>query len=193
MCNIQIFHISLFHKKHNSFASSGLQPVGDSWSTDCIVALQREVSNRILRIEIQGAHEEKALVALIDEGSDPQINVAELLISAGFGTPASALGGSGDHQLEEKADVSTKTQGEDFLEFKILPESRKFCRKIFKGAHPHADSEAEVKADVKGSDFSQEQVQAESQAEGLQLAPLETAAAASKLQPDCVWPCGETQ
>lgn len=101
--------------------------MGDSWSMDCIVALQRQVSNRILRIEIKGAHEEKALVALIDEGSDPQVNVAELLISAGFGTPASAMGGGGDHQLEEKAVVSTKTHGEDCPEFKILLKSRKFC------------------------------------------------------------------
>lgn len=160
--------------------------MGDSWSTECIVALQRQVSNRILRIVIQGAHEEKALVALIDEGSDPQVNVAELLISAGFGIPTSAIGGSGD-QLEEKAVVSTETQGDDCPEIKILPEYRKFYRNIFKGAHPHADSKAEIKTDVKGSDFSQEQVQAESQAGGPQLAP-----AAAYLQPNGVWPCGET-
>lgn len=127
---IQISLISFFfflkkiNKKKPPFTPSGLQPVGDSWSTDCIVALQMQVSNRILRIEIQGAHEEKALVALIDEGSDPQVNVAELLISAGFGTPASAI--AGDDQLEEKDVVTTKTHGEDCPIFKIFLESCKF-------------------------------------------------------------------
>ncbi|XP_042364583.1 tudor domain-containing protein 1 [Plectropomus leopardus] len=67
---------------------AGVQPVGESWSEECLLALQRRVSNRILRIEIQGAHEGKALVALIDEASDPQANVAELLSSAGFAAPA---------------------------------------------------------------------------------------------------------
>ncbi|KAF3704392.1 Tudor domain-containing protein 1 [Channa argus] len=67
---------------------AGVQPTGGRWSDDCLLALQRRVSNRILRIEIQGAHEGKVLVAMVDEASDPQANVAELLISAGFGVPA---------------------------------------------------------------------------------------------------------
>uniref|UniRef100_A0A4W6CCG7 Tudor domain-containing protein 1 n=1 Tax=Lates calcarifer TaxID=8187 RepID=A0A4W6CCG7_LATCA len=67
---------------------AGVQPVGERWSEDCLSALQRRVSNRILHIEIQGAHEGKALVAMIDEVSDPQANVAELLISAGYAAPA---------------------------------------------------------------------------------------------------------
>ncbi|XP_071319718.1 tudor domain-containing protein 1 [Trachinotus anak] len=67
---------------------AGIQPVGERWSEDCLLALQRRVSNRILRIEILGAHEGKALVAMIDEGSDPQANVAELLISADYAAPA---------------------------------------------------------------------------------------------------------
>lgn len=85
--------------------------MGDGWSSECIVALQSQVSNRILRIEIQGAQEEKALVALIDETSDPQANMAELLTSAGFSvlTPDK---GSGDHQPEQKAVASPKKQGE---------------------------------------------------------------------------------
>lgn len=106
----------LFFPQKPPFAPSGLQSVGESWSADCITTLQRQVSNRILRIEIQGAHEEKALVALIDEGSDPQVSVAEVLISAGFGTPPSDIGGAADLP-EEKAVVSTKTQGVDCLEF----------------------------------------------------------------------------
>lgn len=55
---------------------------------------------------------------------------------------------------------------------------------------------------MKGSDFNQEQVQAESQAGGPQLAPIAPAAtaptavaataAAAELQPDCEWTRGET-
>lgn len=160
------------------------------------MALQRQVSNRILRIEIQGAHEGKALVALIDEGSDPQVNVAELLTSAGFSVPASAMGG-GDHQLEQKAVISTKKQGGDRLQLKILPQSHTFYSELFKAAHSHAGSEAEIKADVKGNESNQEQVQPASQAGGLQQEPAAAAAAAAgtapELQPDCVWLCGEIQ
>ncbi|XP_055006233.1 tudor domain-containing protein 1 isoform X2 [Boleophthalmus pectinirostris] len=67
---------------------AGVQPVGENWSEECLLALQRRVSNRILRIEIQGPHEGKALVTIIDETSDPQANIAELLIAAGFAAPA---------------------------------------------------------------------------------------------------------
>ncbi|KAG8008701.1 Tudor domain-containing protein 1 [Nibea albiflora] len=81
---------------------AGVQPVGESWSEDCLLALQRRVSNRILHIEIQGAHEGKALVAMIDEASDPQANIAALLISAGFGTPAPVTTGT-----EQQADQTT--------------------------------------------------------------------------------------
>ncbi|XP_042253348.1 tudor domain-containing protein 1 isoform X1 [Thunnus maccoyii] len=79
---------------------AGVQPVGESWSEDCLLALQRRVSNRILRIEIQGAHDGKALVAMIDEASDPQANVAELLISAGYAAPA-PVNTSGDQQADQ--------------------------------------------------------------------------------------------
>uniref|UniRef100_A0A665VKG7 Tudor domain containing 1 n=1 Tax=Echeneis naucrates TaxID=173247 RepID=A0A665VKG7_ECHNA len=67
---------------------AGVQPVGEQWSEECLLALQRRVSNRILRIDIHGAHEGKALVTMIDEGSDPQANVAELLICADYAAPA---------------------------------------------------------------------------------------------------------
>ncbi|XP_047464892.1 tudor domain-containing protein 1 isoform X2 [Mugil cephalus] len=78
---------------------AGVQPVGESWSKDCLLALQRRVSNRILQIEIQGAHGGKASVAMIDEASDPQANIAELLISAGYAAPAPVT--CGDHQGDE--------------------------------------------------------------------------------------------
>lgn len=64
------------------------------------MALQRRVSNRILRIEIQGAQDGKALVAMIDEASDPQANVAELLISAGYAATA-PVNTSGDQQVDQ--------------------------------------------------------------------------------------------
>ncbi|KAK5615952.1 hypothetical protein CRENBAI_019591 [Crenichthys baileyi] len=68
---------------------AGVQPVGESWSKDCILALQRQLSNRVLQLEIQGAQEGKTLVSVIDEASDPQADFAELLISAGYAAPAS--------------------------------------------------------------------------------------------------------
>lgn len=93
--------VALHPLKHLSLAAfSGVQPIGESWSEDCLLALQRRVSNRILRIEIQGAHEGKALVAMIDEASDPQANVAELLISAGYGAPA-PVATSSDQQVDQ--------------------------------------------------------------------------------------------
>ncbi|KAK2820416.1 hypothetical protein Q5P01_023375 [Channa striata] len=46
---------------------AGVLPTGGSWSNECLLALQRRVSNRILRIVIQGAHEGKMLVAMVDE------------------------------------------------------------------------------------------------------------------------------
>ncbi|KAG7227917.1 hypothetical protein INR49_013711, partial [Caranx melampygus] len=81
---------------------AGVQPVGEKWSDECLMALQRRVSNRILRIEIQGAHEGKVLVTMIDEGSDPQANIAELLISANYAAPAPHPT-VGDQQVDQTA------------------------------------------------------------------------------------------
>lgn len=75
-----------------------------------MLALQRRVSNRILRIEIQGVHEGKALVAMIDEASDPQANVAELLCSAGFSAPA-LVATSTDQQTDQEATATAELQG----------------------------------------------------------------------------------
>ncbi|XP_041672490.1 tudor domain-containing protein 1 [Cheilinus undulatus] len=88
---------------------AGVQPVGESWSKDCILALQRRVSNRILRVEIQGAHQGKALVSMIDEASDPQGNVAELLISAGFAASAPIISCS-DQQDAGSASATEEPQ-----------------------------------------------------------------------------------
>ncbi|XP_061611469.1 tudor domain-containing protein 1 isoform X2 [Phyllopteryx taeniolatus] len=82
---------------------AGIQPIGESWSEECLLALQRRVSNRILHVGIEGAHEGKALVTMIDEASDPQANVAELLISAGYATPPPFPVKADDVSLAEQA------------------------------------------------------------------------------------------
>ncbi|XP_028990018.2 tudor domain-containing protein 1 [Betta splendens] len=91
---------------------AGVQPICKTWSEECLLTLQRRVSNRILRIEIQAADEGKALVAMIDEASDPQANMAELLISAGFGAPA-PVGTIADERVDQttaaEPDVPTPT------------------------------------------------------------------------------------
>uniref|UniRef100_A0A667ZW54 Tudor domain containing 1 n=1 Tax=Myripristis murdjan TaxID=586833 RepID=A0A667ZW54_9TELE len=63
---------------------------GESWSEACVLAMQSIVSNRILCVKIMGGREDKALVSLIDEASDPQANVAEVLISAGYAAPSTS-------------------------------------------------------------------------------------------------------
>lgn len=93
----------------------GVKPVGESWSEECVLALKRRVSNRILRADILRAHDGKALVAMFDEASDPQANVAELLICAGYAAPAptpSPVSASGHQQVDQvAAGVTTEAQG----------------------------------------------------------------------------------
>lgn len=79
-----------------------MQPVGENWSEECILALKQRVYSRILCVEIQGAHECRASVVMIDKASDPQDNVAELLISAGFAAPV-AVTTSVNPQADHKA------------------------------------------------------------------------------------------
>ncbi|XP_076616576.1 tudor domain-containing protein 1 [Chaetodon auriga] len=86
---------------------AGVRPDGESWSEECLLALQRRVSNRILHIEIQGAHEGKALVTMIDKTSDPQANIAELLTSGGFTAPAPVTAGS-DQQADQAATAAAE-------------------------------------------------------------------------------------
>lgn len=84
--------------------------MGERWTEDCVLALQRRISNRILRIEIQGVHEGKALVAMIDEASDPQANIAELLCSAGFSVPA-VVATRTEQQTDQEATATAELQG----------------------------------------------------------------------------------
>ncbi|KAM4624559.1 tudor domain-containing protein 1 [Polymixia lowei] len=69
-------------------ALAGVQPVGETWSEECVLTLQQRVSNRILQVKILGELEGAALVAMLDKTSDPQADVAELLLSAGYAAPA---------------------------------------------------------------------------------------------------------
>lgn len=48
--------------------------------------LKQLVCNRFLRVEILGEQDGTALVAMVDESSDPQTNVAELLVATGHAT-----------------------------------------------------------------------------------------------------------
>lgn len=66
-----------------------MHPVGENWSRDCILSLQCQLSNRLLRLKIHGVQEGKTLVSMVDEASDPQVDFAELLITACYATPAS--------------------------------------------------------------------------------------------------------
>lgn len=85
------------------------------------MALQRRVSNRILRIEIHGAQEGKALVAMIDEASDPQGNVTELLISAGYAAPA-PVNSSGDQQPDQTTALPAPTKPHSKKCLKYIPQ-----------------------------------------------------------------------
>uniref|UniRef100_A0A3Q2YJI8 Tudor domain containing 1 n=1 Tax=Hippocampus comes TaxID=109280 RepID=A0A3Q2YJI8_HIPCM len=98
---------------------AGIQPVGGSWSEESLLALQRRVCNRILRVEIEGAHEGQALVVMVDETSDPQDNIAELLISAGYASPIPAAGSlkaDNDPQAEQAPpEPAGKTNAVEYL------------------------------------------------------------------------------
>ncbi|XP_008311987.1 tudor domain-containing protein 1 isoform X6 [Cynoglossus semilaevis] len=63
---------------------AGVRPIGDRWSEGCLVDLQQRVSNRLLCIKIQEVQEDKVLVDMIDESSDPQANIAELLVAGAY-------------------------------------------------------------------------------------------------------------
>lgn len=89
---------------------AGIQPAGEEWSEECLQALQRRISNRILTIEIQGSYEGNVLVTLIDEASDPQANIAELLMFAGFAAPA-VNKINNDNLLSEKSPSAPEVAG----------------------------------------------------------------------------------
>ncbi|XP_067100599.1 tudor domain-containing protein 1 isoform X3 [Osmerus mordax] len=69
-------------------ALAGVRPVAEAWSEDGVQMLRRTVCNRFLRVEILGESEGRALVTMVDEASDPQANVAEVLVATGYALPA---------------------------------------------------------------------------------------------------------
>lgn len=91
-----------------------MQPAEESWCKDCLLALQCRLSNKILHIKILGENQGKFLVEMIDEASDPQVNIGELLISAGFATPAPVTA-SACLQVEDTT-VAAKQGGEKCCE-----------------------------------------------------------------------------
>uniref|UniRef100_A0A8C8MHR3 Tudor domain-containing protein n=1 Tax=Oncorhynchus tshawytscha TaxID=74940 RepID=A0A8C8MHR3_ONCTS len=75
-------------------ALAGVRPTAEVWSEETVLMLRRMVCNRFLRVEILGEREGMALVTMIDEASDPQGNVAEMLVATGYALPS-------NHQDEE--------------------------------------------------------------------------------------------
>lgn len=55
---------------------------------------------------------------MTDEASDPQANVAELLISAGYGAPAPVTASS-EEQVDQIT-VAAESHGKECLEFKKI-------------------------------------------------------------------------
>uniref|UniRef100_A0A8C7P5W2 Tudor domain-containing protein 1 n=1 Tax=Oncorhynchus mykiss TaxID=8022 RepID=A0A8C7P5W2_ONCMY len=80
-------------------ALAGVRPTAEVWSEETVLMLRRMVCNRFLRVEILGEREGMALVAMIDEASDPQGNVAEMLVATGYALPS-------NHQDEDQTTVA---------------------------------------------------------------------------------------
>ncbi|CAL8301439.1 unnamed protein product [Lota lota] len=81
-------------------ALAGVRPIQETWSDQCVLLLQQMVCNRILSVRIVGRSNGAALVTMVDEASDPQADVAELLLSVGYAAPATSLP---DQEAEDTA------------------------------------------------------------------------------------------
>ncbi|KAF5896519.1 tudor domain-containing protein 1 isoform X1 [Clarias magur] len=64
-------------------ALAGIKPISDAWSEESVIILKKLVCNRFIHVEIVGEQHGTALVSMVDESSDPQTNVAELLVATG--------------------------------------------------------------------------------------------------------------
>ncbi|XP_018618111.2 tudor domain-containing protein 1 isoform X1 [Scleropages formosus] len=67
-----------------SCALSGVKPALPTWMDSAMTMLRSLVCNRILRVTVVGHREGTALVTLVDENSDPQMDVAEVLMASGY-------------------------------------------------------------------------------------------------------------
>ncbi|XP_072523567.1 tudor domain-containing protein 1 [Salminus brasiliensis] len=65
-------------------ALAGIKSTADVWSEDVILMLKRLVCNRFIQVKVLGEQEGMALVSMIDESSDPQANIAEILVATGY-------------------------------------------------------------------------------------------------------------
>uniref|UniRef100_A0A8C9SN33 Tudor domain containing 1 n=1 Tax=Scleropages formosus TaxID=113540 RepID=A0A8C9SN33_SCLFO len=70
-----------------SCALSGVKPALPTWMDSAMTMLRSLVCNRILRVTVVGHREGTALVTLVDENSDPQMDVAEVLMASGYACP----------------------------------------------------------------------------------------------------------
>lgn len=84
----------------------GIKPTSDAWSEETVVMLKKLVCNRFLRVEILGERDGTALVSMVDESSDPQTNVAELLVSTGH----AAVG-----NMEKKEAVESPGESQEYI------------------------------------------------------------------------------
>lgn len=75
---------------------TGIKPSSDTWSEEVTLMLKRLVCNRFIQVEVLGERDGMALVSMVDESSDPQTNVTEMLVAAGY----AALG---DRETKQEA------------------------------------------------------------------------------------------
>ncbi|XP_028651615.2 tudor domain-containing protein 1 [Erpetoichthys calabaricus] len=68
-----------------SCALAGIKPLSDAWIPAANQLVKNIVGNKFLNVTVIGRKGRKALVELMDEYSDPQINIAEQLILVGYG------------------------------------------------------------------------------------------------------------
>lgn len=94
---------------HTPCCPSGVRPVAETWSEDCLQVMRRTMCNRFMCVEITGEREGMALVTMVDEGSDPQANVAEVLIATGCALPAdlsTTSGTAAETAVESQASIA---------------------------------------------------------------------------------------
>ena len=102
----------------------GVQPVRETWDDDCTLVLQQMLCNRILSVRILGQSKGTALVEMADQASDPQADVAKLLISMGYAAPATS-----PHDTEDTAAPGVEgaaAQGRTLVLEEILGEEDEF-------------------------------------------------------------------
>ncbi|KAG2462867.1 TDRD1 protein, partial [Polypterus senegalus] len=68
-----------------SCALAGIKPLSDAWIPAANQLIKNIVGGKFLNVTVIGHKGRKALVELMDEYSDPQINIAEQLVLIGYG------------------------------------------------------------------------------------------------------------